>query len=143
MPTSTKWVTGNTQTVKGKYRIIEQVPEGGSVQNWPGLLTIQNFASKAGSPEFFVEELKALREKTCPGSTTWNVIEQDGRSILYEWWAKPCAGYAEQHEISRIIDGNSNRFGIAYTAKFSEIPVEKRTAMIQSMSEATVEIEQQ
>ena len=142
LPTGTKWVTGNAQSIQGKYSIIEQIPEGETVQNWSELITIQNFAGTRGSPEHFLEHLKAIREKVCPGSTTWNIIEKDKRSVLYEWRAKPCAGFPEQHEISRILDGNWNRFRIAYTAKVKEIPAGKRSKLIQSMSEASVRLEQ-
>ena len=143
LPTDRKWITGYAQAVEGKYTITELVPEGETVQNWSELITIQNFAGMSGTPENLFEQLKAIRERTCPGSTKWTLIEKDDRSILYEWRATPCAGYPDQHEISRIIDGNWNRFRIAYTAKVSEISAEKRDIMIQSLSEATIEIEQQ
>jgi hypothetical protein len=112
------------------------------VQNWSELITIQNFANIKGSPHAFFEGLKVLREKKCPGTTTWNVIDKDERSILYEWKAKPCAGFPEQHEISRIIDGKWNRFRIAYTAKVSEIPAKTREAIVRGMSDAAVVIRQ-
>ena len=143
LPTDTKWVTGNSQTIEGKYEINELIPEGETIQNWSELITIQNFASMSGTPEQILEQLKVIREKACPGSTEWNIIDKNEHSILYEWRAKPCAGYPEQHEIARIIDGNWNRYRIAYTAKVTEIPTKKRTATIQGLSEATVEIEQQ
>jgi hypothetical protein len=137
-----EWVTGFSQKKAGEFKIVEFVLKGETVHNWSELLTIQNFVSTRGSPEAFFEGLKALREKRCPGSTAWSVIEQDERSILYEWRAKPCAGFPEQHEISRIIDGKWNRFRIAYTAKVSEIPTKTRDAFVWSMSNAKVVIKQ-
>lgn len=137
-----EWVLGFEQEEAGEYFLLELVLKGETVHNWSELITIQNFANTKGSPEAFFEGLKVLREKRCPGSTTWNVIDKDERSILYEWKAKPCAGFPEQHEISRIIDGKWNRFRIAYTAKASEIPAETRDAFIQSMSDAAVAIKQ-
>jgi hypothetical protein len=135
-----EWVPGFTQEKAGEFSVLELVLKGETVQNWSELLTIQNFANTKGNPEWFFEGMKTLREKRCPGATTWNVIDKDERSILYEWRAKTCAGFPEQHEISRIIDGQWNRFRIAYTAKVSEIPAETRDAFIKSMSDATVEI---
>ena len=137
-----KWVEGNFQYVKGKYSITELIPKGETMQNWSELMTIQNFANPSGTPEGSFESVKRLREKICPGQTTWNVIAKDEHSILYEWRAKSCAGFPEQHEIARIIDGRWNRFRIAYTAKVSEIPAESRSAWIESMSKATVKLEQ-
>jgi len=142
VPSDREWVLGFLEEKPGEFSITEFVPKGETVENWSELMTIQNFAKTRGSPEEFFEGLKALREKRCPGSTTWNVINKDERSILYEWKAKPCAGFPEQHEISRIIDGKWNRFRIAYTAKVSEIPAETRDAFVQSMADATVVIKQ-
>lgn len=137
-----EWVPGFSQEKPGEFSVMELVLKGETVENWSELITIQNFANIKRSPEAFFEGVKALREKRCPGSTTWNVIDKDERSILYEWKAKPCAGFPDQHEISRIIDGKWNRFRIAYTAKVSEIPAETRDAFVQSMSDATVVIKQ-
>ncbi len=137
-----EWVPGFSHEKEGEGNIIEFVLKGETVQNWSELLTIQSFANTRGSAHVFFEALKAFREKECPGTTAWNVIDKDERSILYEWRAKPCAGYPEQHEISRIIDGKWNRFRIAYTAKVSEIPAETREAFVKSMSDATVVIKQ-
>jgi hypothetical protein len=119
--------------------IIEYVPKGESVQDWSELVTIQNFSKKLGSPESFLDQLKTLREKQCPGSTVWNVIAQDKDSILYEWMAKPCEGWPDQHEISRILDGKWNRFRIAYTVKVKELQEEERNIWIKSMLKATIE----
>ena len=138
----THWVTGNSKYIEGKYSITELVPKGETVNNWSELLTIQNFAAILGTPEAFLDQLKTSREKLCPGTTTWNVIAKDEHSILYEWQAKPCVRWPDQHEISRIIDGQWNRFRIAYTAKVKEISVEKRDLMIQSMSEAAVKLKE-
>ncbi len=139
----TNWVTGNEREVKGKYRIYEYVREGESIQDWSELLTIQNFAGTKGSPEEILDVLKALREKQCPGATSWNVIAKDEGSILYEWKAKRCAGWPDQHEIARIVDGKWNRWRFAYTAKVPEIAKERREIWIQSLSEARIEEKQQ
>ena len=133
------WVLGYSKEVKGKYSIIEFVPKGETVEDWSELVTIQDFANISGSPETFLNQLKSLREKLCPGSTIWNVIAKDEHSILYVWKAKPCAGWPDQHEISRILDGKWNRWRIAYTAKVQEISKEKRNKWIQSLSKATIE----
>lgn len=143
LPVEQKWVTGNAYTIEGKYSITELVPEGETINSWSELITIQNFASASGTPAQVLDQLMAIRERLCPGSTQWNIIQKDERSILYEWRAAPCAGYPEQHEIARIIDGNWNRFRIAYTVKLGEIRAEKRNSTIQYLSEATVDIEQE
>ena len=137
------WEPGYTQEIRGKYRIVEFVPKGESVEDWSELITIQTFANTSGSPEAFINQLKTLREKKCPGSTIWSVIAKDERSMLYEWKAKPCAGWPDQHEISRILYGKWNRWRIAYTAKVQEISTEKRNMWIRSLSKATIKEKQQ
>ena len=132
------WEHGYTQEVKGKYRIVEFVPKGESVEDWSELITIQTFTKKSGSPEAFLNQQKTLREKKCPGVTIWNVIAKDERSILYEWKAKPCAGWPDQHEITRILYGKWNLWRIAYTAKVQEISTEKRNIWIQTLSKAVI-----
>lgn len=109
--------------------IMEFVRKGDNINNWKELVTFQNFARKGNlaphgpmpSPEDFLDAQKALREKECPGATVWNTIEQDENSIVYEWQAKPCAGWPEQHEMAKITYGHYNIFILHYAAKVHEL----------------------
>lgn len=137
------WRIGNLAEVPAQnYLIMEWVRAGDDIKNWRELFTVQRFAKSWGgrSPEDALNSLKAIREKTCPSSTEWSVINKDENSILYEWRASPCLGWPDQHEISRIIDGQHARFRAGYTAKVGHISPEKRAEWINRISEFRVEL---
>src|SRR5262249_28800514 len=123
-----------------QYSIAEFIREGDDIKNWKELVTLQNYVPPWGgpSPEDALNGLKAVREKNCPGVTTWNVIARDETSILYEWQAKPCLGWPDQHEIARIIYGKYNRFLLRYTVKVDEMPPEERTKWIGILLQAKI-----
>lgn len=133
------WKIAN-QAEKRGYVIIEWVREGDDINSWKELFTYQNFGLHGKrSPEDFLNRLKTLREKECSGVTEWNVIEQDETSILYEWRAKPCMSWPDQHEVARIIFGKHNLFLLRYTAKVKELAPETRTHWIKAFHDATVD----
>ena len=133
-----RWKQAN-QTEKRGYVIIEWVREGDDINNWKELMTYQNFGLRGKrTPEDFLNELKALREKECPGVTDWNVIEHDENSILYEWQAKPCMSWPDQHEVARIIFGKHILFLLRYTARVKELAPDTRTHWIKSFHDAAV-----
>jgi len=134
------WKIGSSGEQPNAYSITEFIREGNVIENWHELLTIHKFVLTAnfGPPEDMFNSLKNLREKECPGSTIWNVIQKDEKSILYEWQAKPCLGWPEQHEIARIIDGKYNRFLIRYAAKVYQLESNLRTKWIERFSQAKI-----
>ncbi len=134
------WKFASQSGVPGQYYIIEFIPKADDMKNWKELMTLQNFLPSWGgpSPEDSLNDLKAIREKECPGLTKWTVIAKDEKSILYEWQARPCLGWPDQHEIGRIIYGKYNRFVLRYTVKMYEIPQELRDKWIKILSEAII-----
>jgi hypothetical protein len=133
------WKKANEAEKRG-YVIIEWVRQGDDINNWKELFTYQNFGLHGKrNPEDFLNELKTLREKECPGVTEWNVIERDENSILYEWQAKPCMSWPDQHEVARIISGKHNLFLLRYTAKVKELAPDAQTHWIKTFQAATVE----
>jgi|SRR6202142_90595 hypothetical protein len=119
---------------------LEFIRKGEDINDWKELFTYQNgeLARKHHTPEETLSSIKALREKECPGVTTWSVIEQNASDILYEWHAKPCRGWAEQCEIARIIDGNQNLYILHYAARVHEIAPDTRAQWIKTIADATV-----
>jgi len=144
-PVDESWKVGHQAEVPGQYVITELVLEDDDIENWRELLTVQNFAAPWGgpAPSHALAEMKQQREKTCPGGTTWKVIESDETSLLYEWQAKPCMGFPDQHEIGRLLYGKYNRFVLRYTVKLASMPVEAREAWIRKLSLAKIEIERE
>jgi len=77
------WKIAYRGETKNLY-IIEYVPKGDDIENWKELFTYQNGGKNhfEHSPEKMLNALKAQREKECPGTTEWTVIEQNENSIL-------------------------------------------------------------
>lgn len=137
------WHVGFDKKYPEIYGITEYVRKGETVENWTELITSQSFASPKSSdsrmsPEDKLEELKQIREKHCPGSTDWNIIDKNEKRILYEGKIGPCLGWPNQHEIALLIYGKYNLFRIAYGAKVIELRPEIRAEWIETLLEATV-----
>ncbi len=131
---------GHHAEVPNQLSIDEFIREGDDINNWQELLTIANSSKSWGgsSPEDALNNLKVIRERGCPGQTKWSIIKKDENSVLYEWQARPCLGWPDQHEIAIIIDGQYNRFRIAYTAKMYQLPPDRRNQWINVISSAKV-----
>lgn len=136
----TDWKLANSAKGAKHSSIAEYVRERDDINNWKELVTIQTFgkSSRDSSPEQALKTLQTIREKECPGTTQWNVIERDANSILYESQAKPCLGWPEQCEIARIIDGNHFRFILHYAVKVYSLPSEERSNWIRKFSHASI-----
>lgn len=132
------WKIGHYAAVPNQYVITEYIREGDDINNWKELLTIQSFPPFWGgpSPEDALNKLKEIREKECPGVTTWNIINQDENSILYEWQATPCLGWPDQHEIARIIYRKYDKYFLHYALKATQISDEQRSKWVKKFSEA-------
>lgn len=132
------WKVGHYAEVPNQYVITEYIREGGDINNWKELLTIQSFPllPSSPSPEDALNKLMAIRENKCPGLTKWNIIDKDEISILYEWHAGPCSGWPEQHEIARIIYGKYFKYFLHYALKTREMPGEQRSKWIKKLSDA-------
>lgn len=120
--------------------IIEYVREGDYIKSWKELFTYENGGLRQNqhSPEEELNKIKALREKECPGATDWNVIENSESAILYEWRAKPCRGWLDQHEIAKLIYGKRNWYMVHYVAKVPELAPETRAQWIKKFEDVTV-----
>ena len=126
--------------------LMEYVRKGDDIKNWKELVTFQNFARRGNlasrgpmpSPGDYLDALKALREKECPGATVWNTIEQDENSIVYEWQVKTCLNQPEQHEMAKIVYGRYNIFILHYAAKVYELTPDTRSQWITTFSNFNV-----
>lgn len=143
------WKVGHhAESKRLKTFITEYVRLDEDIKNWTELITIQCFpmGTKAVSPEYELEQLKAYRESKCPGTGKWNVIKRDKSGILYETRIKTCPAipsppgvdWSEEYQIKKIIHGKYNRFHIFYTVKGNSIPDDKRAQWIKIIGEARV-----
>jgi hypothetical protein len=126
-----------------KLSHLEFIRVGDDLANWKELVNISHVGPKESSKfsfEKILANILAHREKVCPGATTqYAVIEKSENSILYEWQAKPCLGWPEQHEIGRMMSGTHDWFFLHYAAKGSELAPAARAATIKTFSAATID----
>lgn len=122
------------------YSIHEFTREEDDINHWEELVTVQSFSKSWGgaSPEEALNSLKEIRERRCPGQTKWNVISKGQNSILYEWQARSCLDAPDQHEIAKILDGQYNRFRLAFTAKTYQLSPDRRGEWIDIIAKSKV-----
>lgn len=119
----------NVQEVPNQYLIMEFVKKGEKIDTWSDLVTIQNFNKRWGgrSTRQAYEGLREIRERRCPGATTWEVISEDKTSILYAAAATGCADQPDQRELVRILFGRNNRYRVSYATKGELTPQARDT----------------
>ena len=131
--------------------LMELVRKGDDINNWKELITFEQLPrtkKSPGAPDSWLDNVKAFREKECPGVTQWNVIQQDEYGILYEWQlTKPCASApsasqaVEQHEIARVVYGKYNIFVLHYAAKGPGLTPEAREKWLDWISAGVAHID--
>lgn len=95
--------------------------DGENFTSWTELVTLQTTfrmfrLGGLDTAQYVYQQHVALREPSCPGATRWQVIEETPGRVLYEWWARPCQGFPELHEVALIVDGVRDRFQLSYRA---------------------------
>jgi TPR repeat protein len=134
------WTLGNYAEFPDRY-LLQFVREGDDViYDWKELLTIRILPPSWGGPSVneALEKLKEVHEQICPGVTKWNVIDQDGTSILYEWRARPWRALPDRHKIGRIIFAEDKTFILDYVQKTNRLPKELRDRWIKRFLDAGV-----
>lgn len=137
------WRVGTHTELPGMLVMTEFLPAAESMDNWNELFTIANYsvttAWGGATPQQALARLQQMREKTCPGSTSWNLIASAADSVLYEWQARPCLGWPSQHELARILFTTLNRFQVRYTYLAYEMPPALRQKWLKALSAVSVE----
>lgn len=123
----------------GGVWIEEYTRPGESVEDWRELVTVmKTYRDFLVSKKDYYDGLVKVREKNCPGSTRWNVVEESDTRLLYEWWSKECMGFAPQHEIATIVDGRRDRFLFRYTNMGAGMDADTREKWKQILLDAEV-----
>jgi hypothetical protein len=123
------WKVGNSaEDRRTQVQAMELIKDGDDIRNWKELLT-----EFSGPPphhvrkaEDMLDDLKAVREKACPNSTSWNVIGKDEDSITYEVHDQPCNGWPEEIEIGKFLLGKKTFYAIRYDRKVKELAADER-----------------
>ena len=127
-----------SQQGAGSTTLTEFVRPDESLARWHEMLTMQTFERGAASPVDAQAALRAQMLERCPGAT-WQALQQDSSSVLYEWRIAGCAGQEDQHEVARIIDSPRIRMRVAYTYKGGAMPDSVRESWVSRLGAASWE----
>lgn len=120
-PPGRAWNLAYSATVQNG-RIDEYVPAGDDLETWHELMTVlRTYRMLGQSRRDMLEGLQDIREKECPGSTTWNVVEESDERLIYESWAAPCLGFPDQYELAVLVDGTRDRVKLSYAVKSGDV----------------------
>src|SRR5262245_59486492 len=108
------WTVGNQQK-NAQQVLTEYVLPGQTVDNWRELVTSTVFFQPVPMVPF-VERIHASMGQGCP-SLVWNVISQDERTAVYEFWDEGCGGFEATHELDRVRIERSGMYRLAYAVK--------------------------
>ncbi len=124
------WKLANQGGVPGLHRILEFVRTDESLPDWTEIVTVQSYAGKpTGVPRDDLAVLKSASDRICPAATEWSVIEEHSTTLIYEVrTTATCHGHPPQHEIGKILYGNSARMVVFYAKRKERLePAERRT----------------
>lgn len=123
----------NYTTVMTEYVVPPQV-----VQDWQELFSTQRLLTMASKPPAdFAESIRQQTLQIDPDAY-WNIIQDDGDSILYEWRISASQDHPAQHEIARVIRGQRDLYRVAYVAKVDQLDENVRSLWIQLLQKASI-----
>jgi hypothetical protein len=137
------WVSVN-RIERAGHVTIEYLRHGDDIDHPKERFAYQNGILRGKqTPEEEFNTMKTDAGKECPGATDWNVIAQDGNSILYESQSKQCGGRPDNHVIARIIHGRHNVFALIYVSTGHDLDPVVRAKWIGILQDASVESDAQ
>lgn len=83
--------------------ILAYIPAGQDLDNWQEMISIQRIDAEGQSSKKLYNMLVKTREKRCPGKTQFEIIEENGKSILYKAISDKCGDFESQAELSIIL----------------------------------------
>lgn len=130
------WKLVYSQEVEGEYHVRDFVPVSESADSWRTLFRLER--SVKGPKSLSAEEQMDLQafewSERCPG-IAWNVLEKFEDGVLYEWDVQGCLFEVNQHQITRIVDGERARWQISVTRKGNSMPETVRRRWINWLSD--------
>ncbi len=132
------WEVGN-RGHNSEMAAVEYMPRGEQIENWSSLITTQTFvlAPKRGLLSAMLQNMYEQLSRDCP-SFKFSVLEDSGRSIVYEWSHLGCQGFPAQHEISRYQLGQIGVHRLAFTTKTTRIDERLRKEWIDIIRRAVL-----
>lgn len=135
------------RNVTEKDGCIEYIPTVQTPENWSELIAIQYKDLSAlfkGNNIWSLEEILSLLKKTTqnyyPGAkVTWNIIEKNKNSIIYEWILhKPYKKVPPQHEIARAFLTETGFHRIGFTRRNREMTPDEQNKWIKLFRESAM-----
>jgi hypothetical protein len=118
------WKVGNQQR-NTQQVLTEYVLPGQTVDNWKELVTSTVFLQAVPMARL-VDRIHASMAQGGP-SLVWNMISQDDKTAVYEFWDQGCGGFEATHELDRVRIEPSGMYRLAYAVKTkAPLPEAKR-----------------
>lgn len=121
--------------------ILEYIKAGQTYDNWEEMIAVQRIDIGLNKARKVYEELKAIREKRCPGNSVYSrIIEESKKELIYETRTENCPGFDDQSEIKIIFVPKFDLLQrtvwiVEYTKKFAEIEPERREEIVNWLKE--------
>jgi hypothetical protein len=132
-------------TETGKRQTITFLREGDQLAHWKERVTYTYGPKLRGflSPQKEAEEIKRYTAKTFRQDlVAFNIISADDSIVLYEWNTKWSAQTHEQHDLTRILQGQHNWFDLSYVSRKSDYDLATRAWWIKTLTDATIKTAQ-
>jgi hypothetical protein len=126
------WTVGHQQQ-NGVQSIIEYVLPGQTVENYKEMVTSQVFSQPVPVARL-VEKLHASLAQGCP-SLVWTVIQQDEKTVIYEWRDSGCGGFEPTSELARVTIEGDSLYRLAYAVK-GPLSAERRKEWLAILGQA-------
>lgn len=132
------WEVGN-RGHNSEMAAVEYMPRGEQIENWSSLITTQTFVltPERGLLSAMLQNMYEQLSRDCP-SLKFSVLEDYGRSIVYEWSHLGCQGFPPQHEISRYQLGQIGVHRLAFVTKTTQIDERLRKEWIDIIRRAVL-----
>jgi hypothetical protein len=122
---------------QGEEKTLDRWTEKAEVTELPIAITFLR-ANVHWNPKSIMSSQKAHRHKQQCSTDNWDVLQEDGTSILYEWQNIRCSGYLHQHEIGRIVMGRWYLWMISYGIRDKVLSADERRDLIDNLLRARV-----
>lgn len=114
----------------------EYVQPGESLSNWTELVTVGCYRKvlRLGTVEAHLDTLRSELVAHCPGSTL-EVIPGQAGIVLFETHVVNCKTYADESRITRVLDGDEDRFVVRFAFRGTKtLTPERREEWIKKLS---------
>lgn len=86
------------------FGMVEFIPAGQDHSNWQEIITIQRLVAEGKSLKNLLKKLMKIREKNCPGKTSYSrIVREEKKILLFESRVENCEKFGTQSEIKIML----------------------------------------